>query len=225
MSKKKQASAPKEFNTLDELYAAWDSAGYRPSFANERPVQAEPPRTERTWGEAISDTGAQLAEGVNTIAGAIPNLVAPKSDAAGFFRDNAEFWKDKQSDPMKRKLAQAESKIAEANQDSIIEQAVAAVKAHTSDPALAMRLITTNLPSLIPGIGAAKLAQAAKLASGASAVAAAATGTTAAGVTNAVLNAGGARGEAYEDVRDTLIKQGHSREEAERIAHLVPAEG
>lgn len=116
MAKKKHASAL--LSSFEDLDAAGIGVGYQSPIAAAAP--AEPPRTDRTWGEAISDTGAQLAEGVNTIAGAIPNLVAPKSDAAGFFRDNAEFWKDKQSDPMKRKLAQAESKIAEANQDSLV---------------------------------------------------------------------------------------------------------
>ena len=44
----------------------------------------------RTWGEAIKDTGAQLAEGVNTTLGAIPSVLAPQSKVAGFFRDNTE---------------------------------------------------------------------------------------------------------------------------------------
>ena len=46
-------------------------------------------KPKRTWGEAIKDTGAQLAEGVNTTLGAIPSVVAPQSKVAGFFRDNA----------------------------------------------------------------------------------------------------------------------------------------
>lgn len=180
----------------------------------------------RTWGEAAQDTAVQLAEGVNTIAGAVPNLVAPQSGVAGFFRDNADHWRGKQSEPMQRKIAQADAQIATADQDSIVDQAVAAAKAYSADPALAARFVVTNLPSMIPGISAAKLAQAAKLAAGGSAAAAAAAGTTAAGVTNAVLNGGGARGEAFEDIRDTLIGQGLAPEEAERAAldkSLLPA--
>ena len=44
-------------------------------------------KPKRTWGEAIKDTGAQLAEGVNTTLGAIPSAIAPQSKASGFFRE------------------------------------------------------------------------------------------------------------------------------------------
>ena len=64
----------------------------------------EPEKPKRTWGEAIKDTGAQLAEGVNTTLGAIPSVVAPQSKAAGFFRDNADYWRDKQSDVLKGRI-------------------------------------------------------------------------------------------------------------------------
>ncbi|MVT36767.1 hypothetical protein GO497_02720 [Acidovorax citrulli] len=117
-----------------------------------------------------------------------------------------------QSEALRRKVADADAQIAQANQDSIVDQAVAAAKAYSSDPALAARFVTTNLPSMLPGVAAAKAAQVARLAGGASAAVAAGTATTAAGVTNAVLNAGGARGEAFEDIRDALVKKGHSRE-------------
>ncbi len=64
-----------------------------------------PSAPKRTWGEALKDTGAQLAEGVNTAVGAVPDLVAPDSGASKFFRDNAEFWRDQQSDPLKQRIA------------------------------------------------------------------------------------------------------------------------
>ncbi|ABM32958.1 hypothetical protein QRO10_06015 [Paracidovorax citrulli] len=187
----------------------FEMAGFRP--------QPKKP-AERTWGEAATDTVVQLAEGVNNIAGAVPNLFAPQSGVASFFRDNADHWRGEQSEALRRKVADADAQIAQANQDSIVDQAVAAAKAYSSDPALAARFVTTNLPSMLPGVAAAKAAQVARLAGGASAAVAAGTATTAAGVTNAVLNAGGARGEAFEDIRDALVKKGHSREEAERMA-------
>jgi len=187
----------------------FEMAGFKP--------QPKKP-AERTWGEAATDTVVQLAEGVNNIAGAVPNLIAPQSGVASFFRDNADHWRGEQSEALRRKVADADAQIAHANQDSIVEQAVAAAKAYGSDPALVARFVTTNLPSMLPGVAVAKAAQVARLAGGASAAVAAGSATTAAGVTNAVLNAGGARGEAFEDIRDALVKQGHSREDAERMA-------
>ncbi|MBF9265326.1 hypothetical protein I4I83_12995, partial [Acidovorax cattleyae] len=85
---------------------------------------------ERTWGEAATDTVVQLAEGVNNIAGAVPHLFAPQSSVAAFFRDNADHWRGKQSEAMRRKVADADAQIAQANQDFIVDQAVAAAKAY-----------------------------------------------------------------------------------------------
>jgi hypothetical protein len=184
----------------------------------ERTWEFVPLEKERTWGEAAKDTTVQLAEGVNTIIGAIPNLVAPESKAAGFFRDNAEHWRDKQSKPLKQKVARADEAISAADEDGVIAQVTEAASQYFSDPALAARFVTTNLPSMIPGVGVAKVAQASALAKGASLARAAQVATTAAGATNAVLNAGGARGEAFEDIKRTLQQQGLSAQQAEEIA-------
>ena len=191
-------------------------------------LEAAPAR-ERTWGEAAKDTGVQLAEGVNNIIGAVPNLIAPESKVAGFFNENADYWRDQQSDPLKAKIADADQKITAAGEDGVISQIGEAASIYFTDPALAARFITTNLPSMIPGIGAAKVAQAAALAKGASAARAAQVATTAAGATGAVLNAGGARGEAYEDIKNTLMSKGMGQAEAEEQAikdsRLVAAVG
>ncbi|UBQ44632.1 LPD38 domain-containing protein [Comamonas thiooxydans] len=176
------------------------------------------PRMERTWGEAAADTGAQLAEGANNIVGAIPSLVAPDSGMARTLKDGAEYWRDKQSMPMQRRMQKAEKAIEAADQDSIIDQGVAAGKAYLSDPALAARLVATNLPSMVVGAGAAKGAQLVGLASGATRAAAAAGATTASGVTNAALNAGGARGEAFDTIYKAAKEKGYTDEQAREIA-------
>jgi len=173
---------------------------------------------DRTMGEALSDTGVQLAEGVNNILGAVPNLVSPEGSVAGFFNQNSKFWQDKQSDPIKARIAKADATIEAADQDGVMSQIAEAAGQYFSDPALAARFIVTNLPSMIPGIAAAKVTQLAALAKGASAAKAGAAATTAAGATGAVLNAGGARGDAFNDIKDTLIKQGMSPEQAEEAA-------
>ncbi|WP_374638875.1 LPD38 domain-containing protein [Hydrogenophaga sp.] len=205
------------FISLDEL----EQGQQQTSGADAKPSEPTgfvPIERERSWGEAAKDTAVQLAEGVNTIAGAVPNLVAPEGNVAGFFRENADFWRDKQSDPLKKKMARADEAITAAGEDGVIAQVAAAASQYFSDPALAARFVVTNLPSMIPGIGAAKLTQAAALAKGASLARAAQVATTAAGATNAVLNAGGARGEAFEDIKRTLVQQGYTVREAEELA-------
>ena len=183
----------------------------------------------RTWGQAASDTAVQLGEGVNTILGAIPNLVAPEGETAAFFNRNAQYWRDQQSDPLKSRIASADQAIDAAGEDGVIAQITEAASQYFTDPALAARFVTTNLPSMIPGIGAAKLAQAAALAKGATAIKAAGVATTAAGATNAALNAGGARGEAFEDIKNTLIQQGvpedQATEQALKDSRVVAAIG
>ena len=212
---------PEERQTAKEAYfdywiaphAGGEAASLRIKF------MAQPmDEPKRTWGEAATDTLAQLGEGVNTILGAVPNLVAPDSGVAQFFNDNADTWRGNQSLALKTKMAKADRAISEAGKDGMISQLAEAAGQYFTDPALAARFITTNLPSMIPGVGAAKLAQAAALARGASLAKAAGVATTAAGVTNAVLNAGGARGDAFEDIKQTLINQGMSAKEAEETA-------
>ena len=172
----------------------------------------------RTMGEVIKDTGAQLAEGVNTIAGAIPDLIAPESGVSEFFRDNAKHWQGKQSQNLQDRADAASKAIDKAGEDGVISQISEAAGQYFGDPGLAARFVVTNIPSMIPGIGAAKLAKAAALARGASEAKAIGMATTAGGAANAVLNAGGARGDSFEDIKQTLIKQGLSPEAAERQA-------
>lgn len=105
---------------------------------------------ERTWGETLSDTGMQLAEGVNTIAGAIPNLVSPEGEAAEFFNRNAKFWRDKQSDPLKAKIQLADEAISKAGEDGVIAQIVESANQYFNDPALAARFIVTKPMKTMP---------------------------------------------------------------------------
>jgi hypothetical protein len=189
-------------------------AGYSPGEILEFIGTGSASTQSRSWGQAAADTAVQLGEGVNTILGAVPNLVAPEGETAEFFNRGAEYWRDKQSDPLKAKIATADQAITAAGDDGVMSQIAEAASQYFTDPALAARFVTTNLPSMIPGIGVAKVAQAAALAKGASAARAAQVATTAGGLTNAALNAGGARGEAFDDIKNTLKKQGLSEEDA-----------
>ncbi|SOE37118.1 hypothetical protein [Delftia acidovorans] len=210
-----RAYEPEAFELLDGMDVTGIGAG-----ARYRPVPAQPPAQpqERSWGEAIADAGVQSAEGVNTTLGSFVNLFSPSSGVADFFRSNGEHWRKAQSPVTQRKLAEAEKVISAADQDSIIEQSIAAARAYSSDPVLISRFIFTNLPSVLPGLGASRVGQIATLAAGGSTALAAAAGTTMAGATEALMNAGGARGKAFEEIRDTQRKQSVPEDEAVRIA-------
>ena len=181
---------------------------------------------ERTWGEAAKDVGVQLLEGGQNIAGAVPDLIAPDSEWADFHHKAAKFWNSKQSEPIKARMQLAGQAIDQAGEDGVIDQVVEAASQYWDDPVLASRFVVTNLPSMIPGIAAVKLARAGALARGATAARATAAGTVAGGAVNAGLNAGGARGDAYEDILQTLVKQGMDEGQAREIAKresIVPA--
>jgi len=144
------------------------------------------------------------------------NLVAPESSAASALRGTSASLYDKQSDALKQRMAATNEAIDAAGEDGVIAQVIEASKQYWKNPALAARFVTTNLPSMIPGIAAAKVAHAA--ATTAKLANAAGVATTAAGATNAVLTAGGARGDAFEDIKKTLMDQGVPEAEAERAA-------
>lgn len=185
----------------------------------------------RTWGEVATDTGKQLLEGGVNIINAIPSLVAPEWSGTKALDSAAQGLQDWQSPTMKAKIANANALIEKAGKEGLTAQAEEALLQYLKDPALASRLVTTNIASVIPGLGSAKLAQAASLARSAKAAGVAVDALGAAekakaakmallagGVTNSALNAGGARGEAYKDLYDTAIQQGYNEDDAQRIA-------
>lgn len=181
-------------------------------------------KPQRTLAQAAKDTGAQLAEGVNTTLGAIPSVVAPQSRAAGFFRDNAQYWRDQQSDVLKDRIAASDQRIQEAGKDGVLSQIGTAASEYWNDPAQAARLVATNLPSMAAtlgtgaaaGLAAKGVAAARGLDAANKAAMAAKYGTTTAAATNAAMNAGGARGEAFEDLQKAAIAQGMTPEQAEQ---------
>jgi ribosomal protein L24 len=184
------------------------------------------PRTERTWGEALADTGLQLAEGGLNIVGAPVSLLAPESDLAAGFQGAGDWLRQQQSLVLRDKIQAADAAVQAAGEEGFLPQLWTGLKEYGTAPALAARLMATTLPSFVPVLGAAKLAQVGTLSRGlASGLAreeaarrAATAGLAAASATNAALNAGGARQEAYADIRQTLIDQGMDPLVAEQIA-------
>lgn len=217
MSEKWWESAPVASENQQPSAGEW--WGSSPLAADDESAPpAKRAKKSRSWLDAAADTGVQLAEGTNNILGAIPSLVAPNSDTAEFFKSGAEFWRNKQSDELLARQAESGKVIDHAGQDGVWPQVKAAASEYASDPALAARFAVTNIPSLIPGLGLGKLAQVGGAAVGLSAAAQAALGTGVAGATNAALNAGSARGDAYDEIKKSLIDKGLSPADAEEIA-------
>ncbi len=245
MAKKNSAPPRTDFDLGDLLAAGYQAPQQaQADDANlvgpetQRVMDGKPAR-DRGFGGAVKDTAVQLAEGANSIIGAIPSLVSPDSRVAKFFDKNADYWRDLQSDDIKARMQAASDSIDKVGEDGVIAQVVEAAHQYTKDPSLAARFVVTNLPSVIPGIGAAKVAQAASLAKSARAAGvasealslgakakAAAAATTVSGLVNAGLNAGGARGDAYNEVKQAALKAGMSENDANELAlqkSLMPA--
>lgn len=217
----KTKAAPQRAYSIQDLIN--EGIAYTPE-STEATAAADP--QTRTWGQAVGDTAVQLAEGVNTTLGAVPSIVAPDGAMAGFFRDNADYWRDKQSDVLKQRIAATDQRIQEAGKEGVLSQIGTAASEYWNDPAQAARLVATNLPSMAATLGTGALAGAAAkgaaAARGLSAAKEAALvaqyGTRTAMAANAALNAGGARGEAYEDLKRAALAQGMSPEQAEQAA-------
>lgn len=220
MATKKKAAPQRAYSIQDLIN---EGIAYTPE-STEATAAAEPEK--RTWGQAAGDTVVQLAEGVNTTLGAVPSIVSPDGAMAGFFRDNADYWRDKQSEVLKQRIAATDQRIQEAGKEGVMSQIGTAVSEYWNDPAQAARLVATNLPSMVATLGTGALAGATAKGVAAArgldaankAALAAQYGTRTAMATNAALNAGGARGEAFEDLKRTALAQGMSQEQAEQAA-------
>lgn len=174
-----------------------------PTLANLKVHEPPAPRPERSMGQAVGDTAKQLAKGTNVIAGALPNLIAPDGELAKFFNDNAQTWDESQSEAYKQRRAGAQQRIQEAaKRGGTVDEILTAASEYMGDPALASGVIVETLPSMIPTIGAVKGIQLAAVARGATAARAAQLGMAGAGATNAALNAGGARQDAFQTLSE-----------------------
>lgn len=172
----------------------------------------------RDLGDVYQDTAAQLGEGVVNTLKAPVDLVAPESGVAQTMNRGADWLRDQQSDYTKAKIIEAERTIHEAAKNGEWEAFKAALSEYMTDPALAARFTLTNVASMVPAFAAGKAAQMFSAAKGLSAAKTAAMTTGALAGTNALLNAGGARGEAYQTIKQELLRQGMSEDEADKLA-------
>lgn len=194
-----------------------------------KPGQPAPPPPEqpiptRTWGEAVGDFAlGTIAGGVNSVSG-LAGLASPELGA--YLGKSADFYTDMQSQALQQKIQKSQQIIAKAGEtEGFWGEALAAVREY-SDPALASNFVASNLASFLPAVGAGKFAQGLArgrmLARGLSAVDAGTkaekVGAFTAQVANSILNAGGARADAYETLTQDYVKQGMSLEQAKAKA-------
>ena len=125
------------------------------------PTAAPSAPAERTWGEAAKDAGAAVMgglAGLGKTAGDVYGLVTGDMDN-GLSRvagDAQEFWDDKKSDAFKAKAQQRKANI-DAEPGTLGKFGVA-LRDTLTDPALAADTVFSNLPTMLPGMAAGRLA-------------------------------------------------------------------
>lgn len=183
------------------------------------PVQQ--PGATRTWGQAAKDVGLAFGASVVEIPGMVVGLASP--DLGAKLSQPADALRAMQSDILKQKREATNQIITQAQETDGFWSAVGtAVKEYGSDPALLADFVASNLATSLPGMGIGKgvqaLARGRMLARGLSAVDAATkaekAGAFSAKLGNAILNAGGARADAYKTLTEDYIAQGMSPEDA-----------
>lgn len=174
-----------------------------------------PPGATRTWGEAAKDVGLAITAGAVEIPGLIAGLVSPELGEK--LSQPAEALRAQQSEILKQKRQAAGEIIQKAQATDGFWSAVGtAIKEYGSDPALMADFVASNVASSLPGVGAGKAVQAMArgrmLARGIAAVEATTkaekAGAFTAQLANSIMNAGGARADAYRTLRQDYINQG-----------------
>ena len=123
-------------------------------------------KEKRTWGEALTDTGASLIKGVGTLAqlpGQISDLsgaTTPEDEGIGLQalgKRIESFGEEAKSPVLKARETIRSQKIAEA--DGIVSEFGTAIKETIKDPALLTSFFTEQIPNLIGSAGGGLLAK------------------------------------------------------------------
>lgn len=201
---------------------------------------AEQPKAERTWGEAVTDTGAGLVKGVGNLVQLPGQLYGL---ATGDFSDTGvlaagkrirEAGEGMESDVLKQRRAAVQQKVQAAESQGAIEAFKTSFMETVKDPALISSFVAEQLPQLVPIIAtggtaaglAAGRASAAALAKGATAdvaakaaqAAAVKIGTTAAIQTGAVMQGTDVGADTYDAIFQNVLQRGGTREQAAEAA-------
>lgn len=201
---------------------------------------AEQPQAERTWGEAITDTGAGLVKGVGNLVQLPGQLYGL---ATGDFSDTGvlaagkrirEAGEGMESDVLKQRRAAVQQKVQAAESQGAIEAFKTSFMETVKDPALISSFIAEQLPQLVPIIAtggtaaglAAGRASAAALAKGATAdvaakaaqAAAVKIGTTAAIQTGAVMQGTDVGADTYDAIYKNVLQHTKDPQKAAEAA-------
>lgn len=171
----------------------------------------------------INDAFVAAGQGLGSIAASPAKLFNPDGEAAQRALVTQRAAAGAKSPMMRAKHARAEERVKFAAANGLWPELKAAAEEYAGDPDLAADLIFTTMPSMIGVLGPAKVAQYISILRGGTGKAA---GLGAATVANATMTGGDARSQAFEDLREVLLKQGVEKTEATRIAKresLAPA--
>jgi hypothetical protein len=140
---------------------------YPESFVVEQPpVVTPPPPEKRTWGEAVTDTGAGLAKGIGS-------LMQLPSQAAGLITGDMEpgmfgragkaveeFGQGLKSQPLLAKEAALQKRIQEAYETGGVgKEAITAIGGTLKDPALLTSFLAEQIPNFIGSLGTGLVAK------------------------------------------------------------------
>lgn len=208
---------------IDALHAGSYSDVPREQIAEKLGVKLAAPAAhvaeERTWGEAISDTGKAIGAGAGALvegAGSLYGMATGDMDNAAteLGRNAREYWSESQSDAIKaKKKARSDAMNAA---DGVVGKFIAGAGSTLADPALLLDTAAESAPSFVPGMAVGRGAAALHAARGLTAArnlgpapkaildsanaAAATVGTRAMIGTGAALQGASVSGDAYESV-------------------------
>lgn len=216
---------------------------YPDAFGAAQPQSQEPveqPKGERTWGEAVTDTGAGLVKGVGNLVQLPGQLYGL---ATGDFSDTGvlaagkriyEAGEGMESDVLKQRRAAVQQKVQAAEDQGAIEAFKTSFMETIKDPALLSSFVAEQLPQLIPIIAsggaaagvAAGRASAAALAKGATSTAAVKAaqaaaikvGTTAAIHTGALMQGTDVGADTYDAIYKNVLQRTKDPQKAAEAA-------
>lgn len=186
----------------DELKAASKRLGYEGMNRNVQQI--------------AGDTALSGVAGVKQLAKAGVDLFYPEGETAQYLNESIAETNSRMSPEMREQLEWYRQQIKDAESQGRGAEFVEAFG--NLSPQLAAHYTANTLPSMVPVLAAGKVAQGLATARGATAAGAALAGARGAGVANAALNAGGARGDAFEELKQTYISKGATEDQAIELA-------
>jgi len=169
---------------------------------------------DRSGHEFVRDTSIAVASGIQQLGGAVPGLLAPDSDMAKRMGEQRQRMQEQLSPQLQGNLEFARIKIEEAAKEGRWEEVKAAMSEYLTDPALAFHFTANTLPSMVPVLGGAKVAELGAMMAGMSGRGVAMAGLGGAGLANAALNAGSVRQDSFDDLKQVYLKAGLGEEAA-----------